>query len=210
MVYGWSLTTLARHCTSEHGPMLLYTDASRRPCDVWPRKRKILKIVRCPGDYQICQWCADRWSHTMSGLFLTIRYAGDFYMYGDDLWQGILHVWWWFVAGHTTCMVVICARAYYMYDDDLCQGILHVWWWFAAGHTTCMVMICVRACFMERCSTGSRRPGSMRQTRRVARSSVPGQLVPDRPEPGRSSLDRSSHFLHLALLIRMYARHMGE
>ena len=59
-----------------------------------------------------------------------------------------LHVWWWFVAGHTTCMVMICGRAYYMYGGDLCQGILHVWWWFVPGHTTCMMVICGRAYYM--------------------------------------------------------------
>ena len=34
-------------------PIFSYTDAGRRPYDMWPRKRKFLKIVRCPGDYQI-------------------------------------------------------------------------------------------------------------------------------------------------------------
>jgi len=47
-------------------------DAGRRPCDMWPRKRRFLKIVRCPGDYQIRRWCANRWNRTMSVLFVTI------------------------------------------------------------------------------------------------------------------------------------------
>ena len=52
-----------------------YTDAGRCPYDMWPRKRKFLKIVRCPGDYQIRRWCAHRWNRTMSVLFVTIALA---------------------------------------------------------------------------------------------------------------------------------------
>jgi len=35
-------------------------------------QEKILKIVRCPGDYQIRRWCAHRWNRPMSVLFVTI------------------------------------------------------------------------------------------------------------------------------------------
>jgi len=59
-------------CPAGHRPMFLYTDAGRRPYDMWPRKRKFLNIVRCPGDYQIRWWCAHRWNRTMSVLFVTI------------------------------------------------------------------------------------------------------------------------------------------
>jgi len=37
--------------------------------DMWLCKRKSLKIVWCLGNYQICQWCANRWNHMMSVLF---------------------------------------------------------------------------------------------------------------------------------------------
>ena len=59
-------------CPSGHRPMLSYTDAGRRPYDMWPRKRKIFIIVRCPGDYQIRRWCANCWNRTMSVLIVTI------------------------------------------------------------------------------------------------------------------------------------------
>jgi len=59
-------------CPDGHRPMFSYTDAGRRPYDMWPRKRKFLKIVRCPGDYQIRRWCANRWNRTMSVLFVTV------------------------------------------------------------------------------------------------------------------------------------------
>jgi len=59
-------------CPVGHRPMFLYTDAGRRPFDMWPRKEKFLKIVRCPGDYQIRRWSAHRWNRTMSVLFVTI------------------------------------------------------------------------------------------------------------------------------------------
>jgi len=74
-VSGWSLTTPAGHrttCPAGHRPMFSYTDADRRPCNMWIRKRKFIKIVRCPGDYQIRRWCANRWNRTMSVLFVTI------------------------------------------------------------------------------------------------------------------------------------------
>jgi len=51
---------------------VIILDAGRRPYDMWPCKRKFLKIVRCPGDYQIRRWCANRWNRTMSVLFVTI------------------------------------------------------------------------------------------------------------------------------------------
>jgi len=35
-----------------HRPMSSYTDAGRRPYDMWPRISKFLSIARCPGDYQ--------------------------------------------------------------------------------------------------------------------------------------------------------------
>jgi len=57
-----------------HRPMFSYTDAGRHPYDIWPRKIKFLKIVRCPGDYQICRWCANRWNRKMSVLFVTVAY----------------------------------------------------------------------------------------------------------------------------------------
>jgi len=47
----------------------------RRSYDMWPRKRKFLKVVRCPSDYQIRRWCANRWNRTMSVLFVTIALA---------------------------------------------------------------------------------------------------------------------------------------
>ena len=56
-------------------PMFSYTDAGRRPYDMWPRLRKFFKIVRCPGDYQIRRWCANRWNRTMSVLFVTIAFG---------------------------------------------------------------------------------------------------------------------------------------
>jgi len=59
-------------CPAGHRPIESYTDAGRRPYNTWPRKRKILKIVRCPGDYQFRRWCANRWYRTMSVLFVTI------------------------------------------------------------------------------------------------------------------------------------------
>ena len=59
-------------CMAGHRPMFSYTDAGRRQYDMWPRKRKFMKIVRCPGDYQIHRWCANRWNRTMSVLFVTI------------------------------------------------------------------------------------------------------------------------------------------
>jgi len=62
-------------CPAGHRPMFLYTDTGRRPYDMWPRKRKFLKIVRCPGDYQIRRWIAHRWNRTMSVLFVTIALA---------------------------------------------------------------------------------------------------------------------------------------
>jgi len=55
-------------CPVGHKPMFSYTDSGRRPYDMWPRKIKFLKIVRCPGDYQIRRWCAHRWNRTMSVL----------------------------------------------------------------------------------------------------------------------------------------------
>ena len=66
-VSGWSFTM-----PSGHRLMIPYTDASRCPYDMWPRKRNILKIGRCPDDYQIRQWCANRWTHKLSVLFVTI------------------------------------------------------------------------------------------------------------------------------------------
>jgi len=51
----------AVRCPAGHRPMFLYTGAGWRPHDMWPRKRKFLQIVRCPGDYQIRRWCANRW-----------------------------------------------------------------------------------------------------------------------------------------------------
>ena len=62
-------------CPAVHRPMFSYTDAGRRRYDMWPRKRKFLKIVRCPGDYQIRQLCAHRWNRTMSILYVTIALA---------------------------------------------------------------------------------------------------------------------------------------
>jgi len=59
-------------CPAGHRPMFSYTDAGRRPYDLWPSKRKFFKILRCPGDYQILRWCAHRWNRTMSVLFVTI------------------------------------------------------------------------------------------------------------------------------------------
>jgi len=59
-------------CPGGHRPMFSYTDAGRRPYNMWPRRRKFLKIVRCPGDYQIRRWCAHRRNRTMSVLFVTI------------------------------------------------------------------------------------------------------------------------------------------
>jgi len=59
-------------CPAGHRPMFSYTDAGRCPYDMWPRKRKLLKIVWCPGDYQFRRWCAHRWNRTMSVLFVTI------------------------------------------------------------------------------------------------------------------------------------------
>ena len=59
-------------CPARHRSMFSYTDAGRRPYDMWPRKSKFLKIVRCPGDYQIRRWCANRWNRTMSVLFVTV------------------------------------------------------------------------------------------------------------------------------------------
>ena len=46
-------------------PMLSYTDAGLRPYDMWPRKRKFLKSVRCPGDYRIRRWFANRCNRTV-------------------------------------------------------------------------------------------------------------------------------------------------
>ena len=63
----WSFTM-----PSGHRLMIPYTDASRCPYDMWPRKRNVLKIGRCPDDYQIRRWCANRWTHTLSVLFVTI------------------------------------------------------------------------------------------------------------------------------------------
>ena len=59
-------------CPARNRPMFSYTDAGRRPYDMWPRISKFLKIVRCPGDYQIRRWCANRWNRTMSVLFVTV------------------------------------------------------------------------------------------------------------------------------------------
>jgi len=80
--YGVRLTSCNVHrvpydilrCPAGHWPMLPNTDAGRHPCDMWPSKRKFLNIVRCPGDYQIRRWCANRWNRTMSVLFVTIAY----------------------------------------------------------------------------------------------------------------------------------------
>jgi len=58
-----------------HRPRLSYTDAGRHPYEMWPRKKKILKIVRCPGNYQIHRWFANRWNRMMSVLFVTIALA---------------------------------------------------------------------------------------------------------------------------------------
>jgi len=60
-VSAWSLTMLARH-----RPILSYTDTGQRPYDMLPRKRKILKIIWCRGDYQIGGSCANGWNHAMS------------------------------------------------------------------------------------------------------------------------------------------------
>jgi len=52
--YGVRLITYnAVRCPAGHRLMFSYTDAGRRPYDLWLRKRKFLKIVHCPGDYQI-------------------------------------------------------------------------------------------------------------------------------------------------------------
>jgi len=59
-------------CSAGHRPMLLYTDAGCHPYDMWPRKRKLLKILRCQGYYLFCRWCANHWNRTMSVLFVTI------------------------------------------------------------------------------------------------------------------------------------------
>jgi len=75
-VSGWSLTTPAGH-----RPMFSYTDAGRRPYDMWPRKRKFFKIVRCPGDYQIRRWCANRWNRTMSLPLAYIYFAYNRYIW---------------------------------------------------------------------------------------------------------------------------------
>ena len=63
----------AARCPAGDRPMLLvsYTDAGRRPYDMWPRVGKILKSW-WPGDYQIRRWCANRWNPTMSVLYVTI------------------------------------------------------------------------------------------------------------------------------------------
>jgi len=61
-------------------PMFSYTDAGRCPYDMWPHKRKFLKIVQCPGDYQIRRWCAKPWNLTMSVLFVTIAWAKNMAM----------------------------------------------------------------------------------------------------------------------------------
>jgi len=57
-------------CPSGHRPMLSYTDAGRRPYDMWSRKKNMFKIVRCPSDYKIRRWCANCWNRTMSVFIL--------------------------------------------------------------------------------------------------------------------------------------------
>ena len=59
-------------CPVGYRPMFSYTDAGRCPYDMWPRKRKFLKIARCPGYYQFRRWFAKRWNRTASVLFVII------------------------------------------------------------------------------------------------------------------------------------------
>jgi len=42
------------------------------PYDMLPSKRKFSKIVRCPGDFRIRRWVANRWNCTASVLLETI------------------------------------------------------------------------------------------------------------------------------------------
>ena len=70
---GWAPYDIVQN-PAGYRPMFSYTDAGRHPYDIWPRKIKFLKIVRCPGDYQICRWCANRWNRKMSVLFVTVAY----------------------------------------------------------------------------------------------------------------------------------------
>ena len=69
-VISWSLTT---PYGARPGIGRCY-HTRRRPAPVRyvTTQEKILKIVRCPGNYQIRRWCANRWNRTMSVLFLTI------------------------------------------------------------------------------------------------------------------------------------------
>jgi len=55
-----------------HPCKMISYNAGWAPYYMWPCKRKFFKIVRCPGNYQIRWWCANRWNHTMSVLFVTI------------------------------------------------------------------------------------------------------------------------------------------
>jgi len=49
-----------------------YTDAGRRPYDMWPYKENLFKIVGSPVDYLIRRWFANRWNRMGSVLFVTI------------------------------------------------------------------------------------------------------------------------------------------
>jgi len=93
--YGvWLIFYNAVRCLVGHRPMFLYTDTERCPYDMWPRKRKFLKIIRCPGDYQIRRWCAHRWNRTMSVLFVTIAF--QMFVTLQVIIIKVLHLW--FVA----------------------------------------------------------------------------------------------------------------
>jgi len=63
MVSGWSLTMMSYGARPGIGRCYhIHTPAGARTI-YGPRKRNFLKMVRCPGEYQIRRWCANRWNH---------------------------------------------------------------------------------------------------------------------------------------------------
>jgi len=54
---------------SRHRPVLLYTEASRRPYDVWPRNVKHRPV---PRRIQNCRWFENCWNRSAPVLFTTL------------------------------------------------------------------------------------------------------------------------------------------
>jgi len=75
-VYGWFLTTMAGHRTvtgRDSADVIIYRPR-HAPVRYPITQEKYVKKVRCPGDFQIRRWFANRWNRMATVSVVTIAY----------------------------------------------------------------------------------------------------------------------------------------